>query len=54
MENCIITNDLKVAYDDFVVIPDFNIEIKKGKITSIIGANGWGKTTGFKSYWQNY
>lgn len=31
MENCIITNDLKVAYDDFVVIPDFNIEIKKAK-----------------------
>lgn len=49
MENCIITNDLKVAYDDFVVIPDFNIEIKKGKITSIIGANGCGKSTVLKA-----
>ncbi len=40
---------LKVAYDDFVVIPDFNIEIKKGKMTSIIGANGCGKSTVLKA-----
>ena len=32
MENCIITNNLKIAYDDYVVIPNFNIKIKKGKI----------------------
>ena len=31
MENCIITNNLKVAYDDYVVIPNFNIEIKKSQ-----------------------
>ena len=49
MENCIITNNLKVAYDDYVVIPNFNIKIKKGKITSIIGANGCGKSTVLKA-----
>ena len=49
MENCIVTNNLKVSYDDFVVIPDFNIAIKKGKITSIIGANGCGKSTILKA-----
>ena len=47
MENCI--NNLKIAYDDYVVIPNFNIKIKKGKITSIIGANGCGKSTVLKA-----
>lgn len=36
---------LTLAYDDKVVVPELNIEIPVGKITSIVGPNGCGKST---------
>lgn len=46
-ENNIIlkVEDLQVHYGDFLAISDLSLEIKKGSITTLIGANGAGKTT---------
>lgn len=53
MENeklyAIETKSLKVGYDKVIIVPDFNIQLEKGKITSIIGANGCGKSTLLKA-----
>ena len=43
------TIDLKVGYDEHIVVPDFNADFIKGKITSIIGPNGCGKSTVLKA-----
>lgn len=40
MKNIIKTKDLKIGYDDVIIVPSFNCEIKKHCITSIIGPNG--------------
>ncbi|MCR5491023.1 MAG: ABC transporter ATP-binding protein, partial [Bacilli bacterium] len=49
MENSIETKELKVGYDKLIVVPSFSMAIQKGKITSIIGANGCGKSTVLKA-----
>ena len=49
MENIIKTKDLKIGYDDVIIVPSFNCEIKKHCITSIIGPNGCGKSTVLKA-----
>ena len=49
MENSIVTKSLKVGYDGNIIVPSFDVELKKGKITSIIGANGCGKSTVLKA-----
>lgn len=41
--------NIAVGYDDKVIIPEMNVEIPQGKITSIIGPNGCGKSTLLKS-----
>lgn len=38
--NSIVTRRLKVGYDGVIIVPGFDVELRKGKITSIIGANG--------------
>ena len=48
-ENSIVTKELKIGYNSNIIVPSFDIEIKKGKITSIIGANGCGKSTVLKA-----
>ena len=48
-ENSIITKELKIGYNGNIIVPSFDIEIKKGKVTSIIGANGCGKSTVLKA-----
>ena len=43
------TKNLKVGYDKVIIVPDFNVSLEAGKITSIIGANGCGKSTVLKA-----
>ncbi|MGL6183990.1 MAG: ABC transporter ATP-binding protein [Clostridium chrysemydis] len=47
--NSIITKDLNISYGDIDIVKNLNIEIPKGKITTIIGANGSGKSTILKT-----
>ena len=47
--NSIVTRRLKVGYDGVIIEPGFDVELRKGKITSIIGANGCGKSTVLKA-----
>ena len=43
------TNNLKLCYDEKIILDDINIEIEKGKITALIGPNGCGKSTLLKT-----
>ena len=47
--NSIVTRRLKVGYDGVIIVPGFDVDLRKGKITSIIGANGCGKSTVLKA-----
>ncbi|MBU5483972.1 ABC transporter ATP-binding protein [Clostridium sp. MSJ-11] len=42
-------NDLKLCYDEKIILDDINLNIEKGKITALIGSNGCGKTTLIKA-----
>ena len=41
--------NLETSYQKFKVFEDLNLEIKEGKVTTIIGANGCGKSTLLKT-----
>ncbi|APF27100.1 ABC transporter ATP-binding protein [Clostridium botulinum] len=43
------TKNLDIAYEDTLIVKELNMQIPKGKITSIIGANGCGKSTILKA-----
>jgi iron complex transport system ATP-binding protein len=43
------TEKLKVAYDENVIVGSLDMEISRGKVTSIIGPNGCGKSTVLKA-----
>ncbi|MDS1003944.1 ABC transporter ATP-binding protein [Clostridium sporogenes] len=43
------TKNLDIAYEDTLIVKELNMQISKGKITSIIGANGCGKSTILKA-----
>ncbi|WP_092925112.1 ABC transporter ATP-binding protein [Romboutsia hominis] len=45
----ISASNLKVGYEDKVIIENLNLEINKGEVVSIIGPNGCGKSTLLKS-----
>lgn len=47
--NCIKTKDLNISYGNLDIVKGLNLEIPKGKITTIIGANGCGKSTILKT-----
>ena len=47
--NSIATENLAVAYDENLVVDDLDMQIPQGKITSIIGPNGCGKSTVLKA-----
>lgn len=48
-KTAITTKSLKVGYDKTIIVPDFDLSIPKGKIASIIGPNGCGKSTVLKA-----
>lgn len=47
--NCITTKNLNISYGNIDIVKDLNLNIPKGKITTIIGANGCGKSTMLKT-----
>ena len=47
--NCIRSEKLDIAYDDVLIVESLDMNIPQGKITSIIGANGCGKSTVLKA-----
>lgn len=47
--NCISTKNLNISYGTVDIVKDLNLEIPKGKITTIIGSNGCGKSTILKT-----
>lgn len=49
MNNILYTRNLSVGYNGKVLIDDININVEKGKILTLIGANGSGKSTILKS-----
>src|SRR5690625_541353 len=42
--------NLKLAYDNHIVIDDISLEIPENKITILVGANGCGKSTMLRSF----
>lgn len=49
MKSRLMARELSAGYDDIPVFRDFDIEIPPGKITTLIGANGSGKSTILKT-----
>ena len=49
MESAIRTDHLAVGYDTAIIVPDFDVAFERGRVTSIIGANGCGKSTVLKA-----
>lgn len=47
--NCIKTENLNISYGNIEIVKELNLSIPKGKITTIIGANGCGKSTILKT-----
>lgn len=47
--NCISTKNLNISYGNLDIVKDLNLNIPKGKITTIIGSNGCGKSTILKT-----
>lgn len=47
--NQIETQKLSIAYDEHIIVENLDLIIPKGKITSIIGPNGCGKSTILKT-----
>lgn len=45
----IVTQKLDIGYNEALIVKDLNIKIPRGKITSIIGPNGCGKSTVLKA-----
>jgi len=42
--------NLNIFYDDFLAVKDVNLEIKRNKVTAIIGSSGCGKSTMLRAF----
>ena len=49
MTNSIETKNINISYGNVDIVENLILEIPKGKITTIIGANGCGKSTILKT-----
>lgn len=49
-EHSLRSNDIKLGYEQRVIINQMNLQIPNGKISVIIGANGSGKSTLLKAF----
>ena len=47
--SCISTKNLNISYGNLDIVKDLNLDIPKGKKTTIIGSNGCGKSTILKT-----
>lgn len=47
--NCITTDNLNISYGSLDIVKGLNLNIPTGKITTIIGSNGCGKSTVLKT-----
>ena len=47
--NTIVTKKLRLAYENNIVVNHLDLNIPKGKITSLVGSNGCGKSTILKA-----
>ncbi len=45
----IVAEKLSISYEDKIIVDNLNLEIPKGKITTIVGPNGCGKSTLLKT-----
>ena len=52
-DNVFTINDLSFSYGTNKVIDNLNMELAEGKITTLIGANGCGKSTLFNLLTKN-
>ena len=50
MKNVLEAQDLNVSYGENLILEDLNLQIPKGKITVLVGANGCGKSTLLRTF----
>lgn len=50
MKNILEAQDLNVSYGENLILEDLNLQIPKGKITVLVGANGCGKSTLLRTF----
>jgi len=49
MEKYFFTQNLKLGYEDKIIVHNLNVSIPIGKVTALVGANGCGKSTILKT-----